>query len=290
MDTQVMPPVPPAPQMPPAQPEPQAPNRRPVAAIIVAASVLLLFAACCSMVGVGYYFYKIAPGATVPDVTGLTLTEAESVNLSVGLRTKAVYVPESDGEPGTIVAQEPAAGTPAQHDGIVRVEIAGPQPTNDDDPTDEPEEDADDPGEQEQTPPDEAVVPDVLGMQREEAENSLAAAGVEVIVWEDFADEPAGTVLSQDPPAGEPITDGMEVTIVVSGGQLETEVPDVVGMFFDDAITTLEDAGFTVTDEWAYGPPEGAMGAGEIYKQDPPAGSAAEPGTEVTVYTWGESQ
>ena len=60
---------------------------------------------------------------------------------------------------------------------------------------------------------------------------------------------PAGTVLSQDPVAGRTlmVTDeGMPVRLSVSTGYVLTDVPNVVGMNYREAMLQLQNAGFTV--------------------------------------------
>jgi eukaryotic-like serine/threonine-protein kinase len=70
-------------------------------------------------------------------------------------------------------------------------------------------------------------VPDVLGMTVEDATKALEDAGFRARVTEGPSDQPQGTVIQQNPPAGKPLAPNNAVTIVVSTGpeQIPTEEP-----------------------------------------------------------------
>jgi serine/threonine-protein kinase len=70
-------------------------------------------------------------------------------------------------------------------------------------------------------------VPDVVGMQQEEAEAALREAGFEPDVVETTSTtEPKGTVIRQSPEGGEEAPEGSTVTIVVSAYEEPTQTPD----------------------------------------------------------------
>ena len=74
-------------------------------------------------------------------------------------------------------------------------------------------------------------VPRVVGQSVTEAENTLNAAGLRLgTETAEASDKPEGTILSQDPTAGESLEKGQGVDVVVSGGPGQTVVPNVVGM------------------------------------------------------------
>lgn len=56
-----------------------------------------------------------------------------------------------------------------------------------------------------------------------------------VVQFTESPDTTVGSVLAQDPEAGARVDEGSDVTIIVSAGQGEVEVPDVIGASFDDA-------------------------------------------------------
>lgn len=74
-------------------------------------------------------------------------------------------------------------------------------------------------------------VPRVVGQSVTEAENTLNAVGLRLgTETAEASDRPEGTILSQDPTAGEALEKGQGVDVVVSGGPGQTVVPNVVGM------------------------------------------------------------
>ena len=58
--------------------------------------------------------------------------------------------------------------------------------------------------------------------------------------------QPAGTVISQQPAAGATFQPGQTVVVQVSTGPQLVNVPDPIGMTVQDATQLLEDAGFQV--------------------------------------------
>lgn len=96
--------------------------------------------------------------------------------------------------------------------------------------------------------PGDARVPNVAGLQYEEADKKLAAVGLKARRSPGRPDPttPKGVVLEQDPRAGLRAEEGTTVTLVVSTGQQIVAVPPVVGLTQADARTAIEAAGFEV--------------------------------------------
>jgi len=131
-------------------------------------------------------------------------------------------------------------------------------------------------------PPTELVgVPNVVGDPEDDAVDTLEGAGFEVQVETEFDPEVSrGLVISQDPPAGDRVEEGTEVTLVVSRGPPPEAVPNVVGMTEDEAREALEAAGFEVGQVT---PQESDEEEGIVLEQDPPGDSEARPGTAVNL-------
>ncbi|MGH2547547.1 MAG: PASTA domain-containing protein, partial [Actinomycetota bacterium] len=89
-----------------------------------------------------------------------------------------------------------------------------------------------------------------------------------------------GLVISQDPPAGDRVEEGTEVTLVVSRGPPPEVVPSVVGETEEDAEEILVEAGFVVG---TVTPRESDEDEGIVLEQDPPGDSEARPGTAVNL-------
>ena len=78
---------------------------------------------------------------------------------------------------------------------------------------------------------------------RDRRARPLAAAGLGVNVVKVFSDEPEGQVTAQNPGAGEKVATDTTVRLNVSKGTGEVDVPSLVGVSRDEAVSTLEAAG-----------------------------------------------
>jgi eukaryotic-like serine/threonine-protein kinase len=126
-----------------------------------------------------------------------------------------------------------------------------------------------------------AVVPDVLQQSEGSARQELQAEGFEVQVNEAPSDDiEEGLVSAQDPSPGVEAPVGSTVTITVSTGPEQVEVPSVEGEEEDTARQILEDAGFQVQVEEVPGPPPDD---GTVVDQDPDGGTEADRGSTVTI-------
>ncbi|HKH16276.1 MAG TPA: PASTA domain-containing protein [Solirubrobacteraceae bacterium] len=126
------------------------------------------------------------------------------------------------------------------------------------------------------------AVPDVAGRTREEAERLLRNADLEPAVTErESANADPGTVLEQDPSAGTQVAKGSTVELVVAKAPPEVPVPGVIDATEDDAVRTLEDAGFEVRVEEA--PAAAPDEDGIVLEQDPEPETPRREGAEVTI-------
>jgi hypothetical protein len=68
-------------------------------------------------------------------------------------------------------------------------------------------------------------------------------------------------------------------------------VPDVLGMYYDDAAAALKEVGLEPVEMSIHGPiDEDAGEIGGIYRQTPKAGESVPPGTAIELRYWWESQ
>jgi serine/threonine-protein kinase len=128
-------------------------------------------------------------------------------------------------------------------------------------------------------------VPEVVGLDEEEATELLERARFEVVVDEQRFDEDAerGEVLEQDPPAGEVVEQGARVVLVVSRGPRPVEVPNLFGL-------TEEDARALLGDELVLGEiteRESQEEEGTIIEQTPRPGTRVDRESEVDVVVSG---
>jgi eukaryotic-like serine/threonine-protein kinase len=132
---------------------------------------------------------------TVPNVTGQSESSASSEISNAGLRTD-IAEQESDQPEGTVISQDPAAGTNVAKGSTVTLVVA--------------------------KAPAQATVPDVTGESEDVANQRLSAAGFDVSSQTRTVSDPAqdGIVVSQRPSGGSRAGKGSPVTIVV--GQATT--------------------------------------------------------------------
>lgn len=126
--------------------------------------------------------------------------------------------------------------------------------------------------------PGQVEVPDVVGQPRDEAEQTIDEAGLGVTVeTRNSSEVPVDAVIETDPPAGESVRRGSEVTLIVSSGPGQVAVPPVVGQTRGAAEQQLSARGleFSVSEETSDRP------AGEVISQSPDAGTRVDPGSTV---------
>ncbi len=124
-------------------------------------------------------------------------------------------------------------------------------------------------------------VPDVMGLQEEDARTVLEQLGFKVTTkQDDRSSQPAGTVMAQEPTAGGMAGKGSVVALVVSSGTpQEVEVPRLVGTDIDEAQRLLEEAGLSLEE---YLEADSAP-AGTVVYQDIEPGTSVPPGTAIAV-------
>ena len=127
----------------------------------------------------------------------------------------------------------------------------------------------------------EVTVPDVTGKQMTLARQILEDKKLRVNVAETYnADVPAGQVVSQNPTAGSKVKEQRLVTIYVSKGGEEIEMPDLTGLSKSDAEAQLKKMGLKLGSVYEkYSNEE----AGTVIKQDPKAGTKISRGQTVDI-------
>ena len=123
-------------------------------------------------------------------------------------------------------------------------------------------------------------VPDVRGEDTATAQSDLAGAGLgTVTVKQKQSDSiPQGQVISQSIAPGTGVATNTPITITVSTGPPQVQVPDVTGMKLKDAKRKLEKAGFQVD---AIGVPRDD---GTVRAQSPSGSEKAAKGSTVTLW------
>jgi eukaryotic-like serine/threonine-protein kinase len=127
-------------------------------------------------------------------------------------------------------------------------------------------------------------VPNVVGESRSQAERVLEDAGfVPVIASRPPAtgDQQPGTVLEQDPTAGEQAERGSNVNLTIVGNPATVEIPDLQEQSVADAQAALTDLGLVPG-----GPAEesSSIDEGLVTRTDPAAGEEVDRGSTVTIF------
>ncbi len=192
----------------------------------------------------------------VPGVIGQSLEDARAALAAAGEFEVVVEPREDDSaEENEVLDQRPAPQTEAERGSEVTLVV--------------------------NTGPGSVTVPDVIGRTLGSAESELRQAGFEVdSTTEADADVPQGRVIRTEPGVGSSQPRGSTITIVVSSGAGETDVPSVLGLSQAAAVSVLENAGFDVDIQEAevIDPTE----HGKVVEQDPSGGTAPE-GSTVTI-------
>lgn len=129
------------------------------------------------------------------------------------------------------------------------------------------------------------AVPDVVDGNPPvgDALDQVGDTGLDPLVqFTESPDTTIGSVLAQEPEAGARVEEGSEVTIVVSAGQGEVDVPDVVGESFDDARDQLWFSGLNVVES------DDRVASAEdvdtVARVEPEVGATANRADTVTVF------
>jgi len=197
------------------------------------------------------------PGeAAIPVVEGLPADEAADKLRGAGFKTEQQREFSDTVKSGRVIETAPREGTTARKGSTVTLVVSRGK--------------------------ERAAVPDVEGKSRDEAERLVRDAGLTPAVTEREDENAApGTVLEQDPAAGTRVPKGGTVALVVAKAPAPVPVPGVIDAEQEDAVKTLEDAGFRVrvTEEAAQTPEEDGI----VLDQDPAPDTLRPKGSRVAI-------
>jgi beta-lactam-binding protein with PASTA domain len=216
--------------------------------------------------------------AVVPAVVGMT--EADAVQEIEAAGLEAVANPAENQRPeGEVFAQAPGGGTQLEEGEPVVISVSTGPPSTTTVTTTTTETVTQPP------PPANVTVPDVVGQSQVEAGDVLEGNGVVADSYPVPSDEPAGTVISQNPAAGAVTKEGETVRLNVSlgpGARETADIPDVTGLEASEARQRARVAGFTVRT--VFRKPPSQEEAGEVLTQTPSAGATAPILTQITLF------
>ncbi|MGI9539127.1 MAG: Stk1 family PASTA domain-containing Ser/Thr kinase [Miltoncostaeaceae bacterium] len=234
---------------PPPAREEEPRSRWPLIVAAVAALAIVGVIAALALTGGG------GGSTTVPNVAGLPLAEATSAIRDAGLTPEVERTEDDEIEAGTVIDTDPAAGSSVSEGDTVTLRVsAGPTAVE---------------------------VPNVVGLERDDARRALAQAGFGVRVdLEGSDDVQEGIVISQSPAAGQEAAAESDVTIVVSSGADQVEVPSLIGRPQSEAGSLLSQAGLSPAVQEQ---PTTNSPAGTVIDQSPGAGTRIDAGSTVTI-------
>lgn len=198
----------------------------------------------------------------VPDLTGKTEAEAKELANSLHIGVQMIGEEASNQEKGRISSQDIPAGTEVQEYSTLKYYISkGAQ---------------------------EVTIPDIDGKTGIEAQQLLEDLGLQVEIQKEYSDlDEEGYILvdpgyaySVSPEPGATAKSGDKVTLVISRGLdygegVEVEIPSVVGLTEDEAVTTL--GKFLLIDIQQQQSAD--VAAGEVISQTPEPYSYGDPDT-----------
>jgi serine/threonine-protein kinase len=203
--------------------------------------------------------YLVVPTLDVPDVTGLAHAQAEATLRAVGLSV-ITYADDMANTPiDHVTAQMPNAGTMVRVGRSVTIGI--------------------------NTPADDVALPDLFGLELNQATERLQDLGFELgKVSYDFSEQPARTVIAQEPAATVPTQTGSNINIVLSRGAPVAQItlPDLRGLTTDQARSRLAGLGIRSVSTIAGG--VGYSGGYSVISQRPQAGQTVLASVPVTLY------
>ncbi len=198
----------------------------------------------------------------VPNLIGLSASEAEQQLASAGLKGSSKSDYSDSFQQGQVFKQDPAANSQTTAGSTVTYTISSGKESKN------------------------VTVPSVIGTKESSAKSTLEGLGLNVKTEEGTSGTVGkGEVCQQSIEAGTSVSSGSTITITISkgsdsssgSGSSSASVPDVTGMKNGEATAALKNAGFEVKKQYAAGTED------EVLSQNPKSGSKASSGSTVTI-------
>lgn len=226
-------------------------SKAPIIGGVIAALLVIAAAAFVFMGGLG------GDGKEVPNVVGMTEAQAVEMIEAEGFQVGTIdKTHDENAEAGKVLSQDPDGGTTKPEGTKINLVIS--MGVN------------------------EVQLPDFSNMtidqaQREASKYKLVLQPMEA---EYSADVEVNKIIRTSPEAGATVAEGSTVKYVLSLGTETVSVPNVVGKSRNDAMATLQDAGFKVSIEEGY---SDNIKAGIVMEQSP-FGGKLETGETVRIH------
>jgi len=193
----------------------------------------------------------------MPDLIGLSEYEALEKLQSLGfINIISIYEYNNEVESTTVFSQTPNPGEVILLEHEINIIVSqGPNP-------------------------DEGQVPNVIGLNLDEAQNILQQVGfLNIVVNEIPSQEKTGTIIAQNPAPEQWANYESEIYLEVSKG---VEVPNVIGLIEEEAKNKLEMEGFIVDIQ--YGTSTIPVDPSVVYAQEPDPMTYVEYNSTITIY------
>ncbi|MGH2894757.1 MAG: PASTA domain-containing protein, partial [Solirubrobacteraceae bacterium] len=201
------------------------------------------------------YFLTRPKQVLVPKVIGEQISTAQATVRQAKFQVATVSVPNHKPR-GIVVAESPAAGTTADKGSTVTLSVS--------------------------SGPGNVTVPTVQGLSEANAKKALTRAGLKVgnVVRRPSDQFEAGEATATNPGVGRGVPRGFTVTLFVSLGAPQKQVPSVVGETQTQAVSDLTRAGFTFH---VRNQPSTTVPVGNVISQSPAGNTKAANGSAVTI-------
>ena len=163
---------------------------------------------------------------TVPDVTGKQVEIARSILTKKNLSVSVKEVESADVPIGEVIAQTPSGGSVVKANRTIYLTVSkGNEGT-------------------------EVLIPDLRGLSVSEADKMLREIHLSVgsVTYAPSDEYAEGKIIGQTPSSPEKAAKGAKIDVVVckNDGKKAKDAPSTIGMTLDTAITTLQNAGYTI--------------------------------------------
>lgn len=127
------------------------------------------------------------------------------------------------------------------------------------------------------------IVPDVMGLTEEEARKAIEEKGfIYKKIGEASSEEyEEGKVMDQMPKGKEKASKGSTVSVTISSGEGNVDIPSVVGMSQDQAMKIIKDANFLCNIQQEY---SANVDQGKVIRQTPEAKTKGNEGDTITIW------
>ena len=224
-------------------------RRRSYRGLVIFLVIVVLAAA----IGFGTWLWGSTHWQSMPDLTGLSQTQAEQALTSDGLKFTVKQSSSTTVGSGDVISTDPGSNHPVSDGSTVTLTVS--------------------------TGPAQVSVPNVTGMTQSDATSQLKSAGFNVSVASSTqysSSVAAGDVASYSPSGTQ--TQGATITLTISAGAGQSTVPDVTGQNVTDATNELEKDGFKVVTHHV------TLVFNTVVNQSPGGGQTTTPGGTVTLY------